>query len=62
MNGFGGVGAGGAKALGPLLAGYWMATTLSWGSNGSIIAFVGLGCLSLPMYLNLQFLEHPEEC
>ena len=64
MNGFGGMGAGGAKALGPLLAGYWMAMCLSWDSEsnlyGSVIAFLGMGSLSLPLLLSLQLLEESD--
>ena len=30
MNGFGGMGAGVAKAVGPILAGFWLAHCLSW--------------------------------
>ncbi|KAL7521596.1 hypothetical protein ACHAWX_006275 [Stephanocyclus meneghinianus] len=64
MNGFGGMGAGGAKALGPLLAGFWMAACLSWDSDGKIygswIAFLGLGSLSVPLLVYLHFLEHSE--
>ena len=62
MNGFGGVGAGAAKALGPILAGYWMARCLSHDIDGktyygSVLAFVGLSCLSLPIARILHFLE-----
>ena len=64
MNGFGGVGAGAAKALGPILAGYWMAQCLSNGSTryGSALALVGLSCLSLPVSFTLHFLEQTHEC
>jgi len=34
MNGFASVGAGAAKAIGPLMAGYWMALCLSFGIEG----------------------------
>ena len=65
MNGFGGVGAGAAKALGPILAGYWMAQCLSNESggnayNGSVLAFVGLSCLSLPVSVIIYFLEQTD--
>ncbi|KAL3794746.1 hypothetical protein HJC23_012756 [Cyclotella cryptica] len=64
MNGFGGMGAGGAKALGPLLAGYWMSICLSWDRDGKIygscIAFLGLGSLSVPLIVYLHFLERSE--
>eukprot|EP00956_Cyclotella_meneghiniana_P012868 scaffold18312_cov77-Cyclotella_meneghiniana.AAC.10 len=65
MNGLGGVGAGGAKALGPLVTGYWMAICLSLDDNdkiyGCVVAFVGLSLLSLPVLLNLQVLKHQED-
>jgi MFS family permease len=62
MNGFGGMGAGGAKALGPLFVGFWMSICLSWDGNamlnGGIIAWLGLASLSLPIFFHLQTLEH----
>ena len=61
MNGFGGMGAGGAKALGPILAGYWMSLCISQVHHGITIAFIGFAFLSLPIYVNLQFLERSEQ-
>lgn len=65
MNGFGGMGAGGAKALGPLFVGYWMAMCMTFDSShhtpyGSAIAWIGLASLSMPVYINLRFLEHSD--
>ncbi|KAL7515080.1 hypothetical protein ACHAXN_013038 [Cyclotella atomus] len=65
MNGFGGMGAGGAKAMGPLFVGYWMSMCLSWDgndeiTNGGIVAWLGLASLSLPIFFNLQALEHSD--
>jgi hypothetical protein len=65
MNGFGGMGAGGAKAMGPLFVGYWMSMCLSWEgndeiTNGGIVAWLGLASLSLPIFFNLQALEHSD--
>ena len=58
MNGFGGMGAGGAKAVGPICVGYWMVLCLSnQVSYGMTIAWIGLASLSLPVFINLQYLE-----
>jgi MFS family permease len=68
MNGFGGSGAGAAKALGPIVAGYWMAICLSWDDAnnehdrslliGAAAAYSGIGSLAFVVALNLQMLEH----
>lgn len=73
MNGFASVGAGAAKAIGPLIAGYWMALCLSFeeedetannagGNNHSVplralVAFTGIGSLGVATSAFLRLLR-----
>lgn len=54
------MGAGIAKAIGPLGVGFWMAYSLSWDKAtpvGSFIAFGGLASLGLPLLALLPLLK-----
>lgn len=66
-NGVGGAGAGIAKAIGPLLVGFWMAYCLSWDAIdnenpsmpiGSFVAFTGLACLGILLLAMLPLLKN----
>ncbi|KAL7525005.1 hypothetical protein ACHAWF_001170, partial [Thalassiosira exigua] len=69
MNGLGGMGAGVAKAIGPMVVGFWMAWCLSWDADesehlglvrlpkGSLVAFDGIDSLGLVLLGALQYVE-----
>lgn len=75
MNGFGGMGAGVAKGIGPIIVGFWMANCLSWDNTtfnkdgndvelyvpvGSLIAFGGISCFGLLLLAMLPLLKDGE--
>ncbi|KAL9188210.1 hypothetical protein ACHAXT_006588 [Thalassiosira profunda] len=67
MNGVGGMGAGVAKAVGPMLSGFWMARWLSLDHNAgrhlsfqSFVAFGGIASLAIPLLALLPLLDNDE--